>query len=94
MKYEFLGILKPFVPEDVRGKLQDNIKKAIKSCGGEVLKEDIWGKRHLAYKIQGHEEGYYILYGLELPSDKVIELKNEFGMINDLLRYVLIKEDK
>ncbi|MDR2640767.1 MAG: 30S ribosomal protein S6 [Candidatus Peribacteria bacterium] len=29
-------------------------------------KEDIWGDRKLAYKINGSEKGFYALFDLEL----------------------------
>lgn len=86
-------ILKPFLPEDVRKQLVEKIKKQVSSSGGKALEEDIWGKRHLAYKIKGHEEGYYILYRFSLSSDKVKELESDLKMTNDLLRYIIIKED-
>lgn len=91
MKYEFMGILKPFLPEDVRVKLQENIKKRIGDVGGSIIDEDIWGKRHLAYKIKGHEEGYYILYNIELPKGKLDEIIRELRTENDLLRYIFVK---
>ena len=87
-----MGILKPFLPEDVRLKVLENIKGVIESNKGKILKENIWGKRHLAYKIKGHEEGYYILYGIDLPCEKIEEINKEFRMINDLLRYIVIQE--
>ncbi|MFC1780169.1 30S ribosomal protein S6 [Patescibacteria group bacterium] len=93
MKYEFMGIVKPFLPEDVRIQLLKSIKKLITSSDGKVEKEDLWGKRHLAYKIKGHEEGYYVLYFIELPSEKVVKVEEELRMTNDLLRYILIKRD-
>jgi ribosomal protein S6 len=85
MKYEFMGILKPFLPEDVRVKLQENIKKRIVEAGGSVTEEDIWGKRHLAYKIKGHEEGF--------PKGKLDEIISELRTENDLLRYMFVKAD-
>lgn len=95
MKYEFMCIIKPFLPEDVRVKLHEHIKKNFESVGGKIVKEDIWGKRHLAYKIKGHEEGYYILFDLELPKEKVDEVSKELRLMGDLLRFVIIgKEEK
>lgn len=93
MKYEFMGILKPFLPEDVRVKLHKEIIGIFNAAGGKILKEDVWGKRHLAYKIKGHEEGYYILLNLELPSENIEDVNKELKMINDLLRYMICKVD-
>lgn len=92
-KYEFMLIIKPFLPEDVRIKLLKNIKEMISSLRGKILKEDIWGKRHLAYNIQGHGEGYYVIYDFEMQCDKIANIEEELRMTNDLLRYIIIKED-
>lgn len=94
MKYEFMVVLKPFLPEDVRIKLQKDIKGIFEKVGGKFEKEDLWGKRHLSYNIKGHEEGYYILYDLTLPAKGVEKVNNELRLIGDILRYILIKKGK
>lgn len=93
IKYEFMGIVKPFLPEDVRVKLLKNIKKFVTSFGGKIINEDIWGKRHLAYKIQGHEEGYYVIYDLEILAGKITKVEEKLRMTSDLLRYIIAKKD-
>ncbi len=92
-KYEFMGIIKPFLPEDVRIKLLDDIKMFFTSRKGKIIDEDIWGKRHLAYKIGEHEEGYYFILKVELPKDKVKEIEGDLRMTNDLLRYIINRLD-
>lgn len=93
MKYEFMCIIKPFLPEDVRAKLIEDIKKVVTGKKGEIEKEDIWGKRHLAYDIDGHEEGYYLLYYITVPSNEVEEIKETLRMKSDILRFQLIRFD-
>ncbi|MBU0975868.1 MAG: 30S ribosomal protein S6 [Patescibacteria group bacterium] len=90
-KYEFLAIIKPFLPEDVREGLVAKLKKTFENAGGKIEKEDIWGKRHLAYKIKGHEEGYYLVYDLELPAGKMDAIKKELNLEMDLLRFMFTK---
>jgi len=94
MKYEFMVVLKPFLPEDVRVKLQSDIKNIFEKNGAKFEKEDLWGKRHLAYSIKGHEEGYYILYDLTLPKGGVDKINTDLRLISDILRYILIKKGK
>jgi len=91
--YEFMGIIKPFLPEDVRIKLFEDIKKLFTSRKGEIIDEYIWGKRHLAYKIGEHEEGYYFVLKLALPKDKLKDIEEDLRMTNDLLRYIINKLD-
>lgn len=91
-KYEFMCIMKPFLPEDVREALINKMKKTIEEKDGKVLEEDIWGKRHLAYDIKGHEEGYYLVYDVELPAKNLEEVKEDLNLEADLLRYMFMKE--
>jgi len=92
-KYEFMGIIKPFLPEEVRIKFFEDTRKLIEGEGGKIINEDIWGKRHLAYKIKEHEEGYYFVYTLEIEAGKLQKIHQELKMTNDLLRYIIIKGD-
>jgi len=93
MNYELMVILKPLLPEDIRSGVEKKVEKLVKNAKGKVLGEDVWGKRHLAYPIKKHEEGYYIVYKLELAQDKIKEFKFELGLINDILRSLLSKEE-
>lgn len=86
-------ILKPLLPDDIKSGVQKKIEKLIKDSKGKVISQDSWGKRHLAYPIKGHEEGYYIVYTLELDKTKVEEIKAELKLMNDLLRFLLSKTD-
>jgi ribosomal protein S6 len=44
------------------------------------------------YKIQGHAEGYYVVYKLELPEDKAEEIRKELNHQPELLRFMLLKD--
>ncbi|MCA9383316.1 30S ribosomal protein S6 [Candidatus Dojkabacteria bacterium] len=94
MDYEMMVILKPLLPEDIRAGVLKRINTLVKEHKGSIKSEDVWGKRHLAYPIKNHEEGYYIVYNLELESDQVQDLQRELKLISDILRFLLIKQEK
>lgn len=94
MKYEMMMILKPMLPEDIRNNLLDKIEDMLKKIKGNVISKDVWGKRHLAYPIKSQEEGYYIVYELEMPEEKAPEFQHELKFMNDILRFLFIKQDK
>ncbi len=93
MKYELMVIIKPLLPEDIKSKVLKNIEDFVKKSSGEITKTDIWGKRHLAYKIKGHEEGYYVILNLNLDSKKIKDFEKYLKLQNDILRYLLVRED-
>ncbi len=98
-------LLKPLLPEDIKQKVITSIKDLAEKLGGtlEVKKDkegnDMqWGKRHLAYPIvingSKHEEGYYIFFRLELPTTKLVEFRRGLTLMNDILRFLVIREDE
>ncbi|MEI6462629.1 MAG: 30S ribosomal protein S6 [bacterium] len=93
-KYELVVILKALLPEDVRLSAQSKIEGLVKTSGGKIEKTDVWGKKHLAYRINKHDEGYYILYRIELERSKTDSFRTNLGLIPELLRYLLIKEEE
>ncbi len=93
MKYELMIILKPMLTEDIRANVLNKIQDLITKSKGKIINQDIWGKRHLAYLIEGNEEGYYIVYNFELDKSKIDDFEGHIKYMNDILRYLLVKED-
>jgi len=89
--YEMMVVLKPLLPDDIRKAVHKNITKTIADMGGEVSDVDAWGKRYLAYKIKGHNEGYYILYQFNLPAGQVNELNRQMKLKQEVIRFMIVK---
>jgi small subunit ribosomal protein S6 len=92
--YEMMVIFKPLLPDDVRKEIHTSITDLCEKLKGKVEDTDIWGKRYLAYKVAGHQEGYYILYTLALPSEAVEEIKKQMDLKQEIIRYLLVKVDE
>ena len=86
-------IFKPLLPDDVRKGSHKALVDLVKKYKGEVVSADVWGKRYLAYPILSHEEGYYIVYDLKLPSRAIEEFKKEIGRIAEVLRFLVMRID-
>lgn len=91
--YEMMVIFKPLLPDDVRKGSHKAIVDIVKKKGGSVVAADVWGKRYLAYPIVGHDEGYYIVYELELPASAVSDVRIEIARIGEVLRFLISKID-
>lgn len=87
--YEMMVALKPLLPDDVRKVLHKEMVDYIKESNGTVTDVDVWGKRYLAYKIAGHDEGYYIVYNFNMAADAVAELKRKLGLKGEILRFMI-----
>ncbi len=89
--YEMMVALKPLLPDDLRKELHKEFMDMVQDDGGEVLDVDAWGKRYLAYKIKGHNEGYYLIYNFKVSPDKVAEIKRQMQLKQEILRFMIVE---
>lgn len=99
--YEVPVLVKPILPADVEQKVVESAKKAAKKLGGELTiqvdkdgKELEISKRHLAYAIDGIEEGYYVFFKLVLAAKDLPEFEKSLKFNPDVIRYLVIREDQ
>lgn len=76
--------------EEVKGKVEE-ITKIVDKHKGKVKTTDIWGKRIFAYPIKKKREGFYVLFGMELPPESIGALKKELDLKEEILRYFILK---
>lgn len=91
--YELMIALKPLLPDDLRKSVHKEFMAMMSKDGGEVLDIDVWGKRYLAYKIEGHNEGYYIVYNFRNIPGNINEMKRLLQLRQELLRFMIIQVD-
>jgi len=89
--YEMMVALKPLLPDDLRKELHKEFVDMVQDDGGEVLDVDVWGKRYLAYKINGHNEGYYIIYNFKVSPGKIAEIKRQMQLKQEILRFMIVE---
>lgn len=93
-KYEVMVVLKPLLPDDIRRGTMEKIEKTVKSLKGKVVASEVWGKRHLAYEISGHSDGYYVLWGIELPGEGVAKLDSDIRLNSEILRHIVLRTEE
>lgn len=93
MVYELMLIAKPMLAEDIKTNVLSKIEKSIKQLKGKVLEIDVWGKRHLAYPIEKYDEGYYVIYTIDLDPGNTSEFDHQIKHTNGMLRFLRIQKD-
>lgn len=66
--YELVIIISPLLSEQQNREKLDQLKGILTQNGAVVQKEDVWGKRRLAYAIEKQREGIYTLIQFEAPA--------------------------
>ncbi|EKD49629.1 MAG: 30S ribosomal protein S6 [uncultured bacterium] len=93
-RYELMYIISPKVAEEDMRPLTDQIQEMVKSAGGKIIEEVIWGKKKLAYPIKQFRHGYYYILHFELDPEELKKFNDNLKLVNEILRHLTIKLDK
>jgi len=93
--YELMFVVDPRVPDEEVVSLTDDVKELLSSGGGEIAKEQSWGKRKLAYEINKLTEGKYVLLHIraEVGSNPFPLLEQRMQQNEKILRYLTVRTD-
>jgi small subunit ribosomal protein S6 len=93
-QYETVIILTPLLSDEVAKEVIAKFSKLLKDNGAEIVQEDNWGLRKLAYPIQKKSTGYYHLTEFRAPGELINKLEVEFKRDERVMRFLTIALDK
>ena len=93
-QYESVIILTPLLSEDVAKEVIAKFKNILTEGGAEIVAEDNWGLRKLAYPIQKKTTGFYHLTEFKAPSELIQKLELEYKRDERVMRFLTISLDK
>jgi small subunit ribosomal protein S6 len=88
--YELLYIISPTVLDQDVDKLVDQIKDHVTNLGAAILKVEKLGRRKLAYEINHHREGTYVLIQFQGQGTEIRELERRLRVMDNVLRYITV----
>ena len=91
-EYELTIVLHPDLEADPAPVLK-KVRDIITSNGGEIKKEDSWGKKRLAYRINSEDFGLYVYFDVALPADAVAKVNSTLNITDEALRFLLVSVD-
>jgi small subunit ribosomal protein S6 len=92
--YEELFILRPDITEEEVGPIIDQLRGVITAAGGNIDKEERWGVRKLAYRIEKKAEGYYVLLQFTAAATTVRELERRLRVNDAVLKFLTVRIDE
>lgn len=91
--YELTVLIHPDLEVDIEAPLE-KVRSIIKNAGGEIVKEDNWGKKKLAYAINREDFAVYVYMDVKLPADAPQKISNTLNITDEVLRYLLVTVDE
>jgi len=92
-EYELTVLIHPDLETDLEAPL-GKVRTIVTNAGGEITKEDNWGKKKLAYRIKNEDFAVYVYMDVSLPADAPLKISNTLNITDEVLRYLLVTVDE
>ena len=89
--YELIFIVHPELDEDDLTAVLERVTGLIERNSGKVSRVEPWGLRRLAYPIEKQWEGQYVLMALELEPQGVAGLERDLGLVEPVMRHLIVR---
>lgn len=93
-QYETVFIITPVLSDHQMKETVMKFKKLIKDNGGEIVHEEEWGLRKLAYPIQKKTTGFYALLEFKADPAFIHKLETEYRRDERIIRFLTVKLNK
>ena len=92
-KYESVIIINPGLEAEATKKIIEKFSNLINTDGKVDSVEEL-GKKKLAYDIKKQTEGYYVVYKFEANPALISELERNYRITDEVLKFIVIKEEE
>jgi len=93
-QYETVFIATPVLSESQMKEAVAKYTQLIKDNGGEVVYEEDWGLKQLAYPIQHKTSGFYYLIEFKANPEFVNTLETQYHRDERIIRFITVALDK
>ncbi len=93
-QYETVFIATPVLSEAQMKEAVAKYTGFIKDNGGEIVYEEDWGLRQLAYPIQKRTSGFYYLIEFKADTQLIADLETQYRRDERIIRFLTFAMDK
>ena len=93
-QYETVFILTPVLSDVQVKEAVEKFKGILTAEGAEIINEENWGMKKLAYQIEKKSTGFYQLLEFKADANVIEKLELNFRRDERVIRYITVKLDK
>ena len=93
-QYETVFILTPVLSDDQMKEAVEKFKGVLTKNGAEIISEENWGLKKLAYNIDKKTTGFYELIEFNAAPETIKKLETAYRRDEKVLRYITVKMEK
>ena len=91
--YEIMFIVNPNATDEEIDKINGQLEHIITSGGGKINKMEKMGKRRLAFEVDKHREGHYVLFEMDANGDIIKECERRLRVMDAVIKYITVRTD-
>ena len=92
-KYELALVISAKPDDETRAAILDKAKGYITRYDGTIGEIEEWGKKKLAYEINGLTDGDYTLIDFQTEPEAIAELDRVLHIMDAVVRYMIVRRD-
>ncbi|MEN8120373.1 MAG: 30S ribosomal protein S6 [Bacteroidota bacterium] len=93
-RYETVFIVTPVLSDAQMKEAVEKFRNFLKDSGANMVHEEDWGLRKLAYPIQHKSTGFYHMFEYEAAGDVINKLEIQIRRDERVIRFLTMKMDK
>lgn len=93
-QYETVFILTPVLSDVQMKEAVEKFKSILQDEGAEIINEENWGLKKLAYPIQKKSTGFYRLIEFKAPPTAIAKLELNFRRDERVIRFLSFRMEK
>jgi small subunit ribosomal protein S6 len=91
--YEVMLLIDPSLDEEALAAVVEKTTSVITSQGGAVDSTENWGKRRLAFEVDGKTDGDYTVIQFHAAPAAVAELDRVLHITDPVARFMIVRRD-
>ena len=93
-RYETVFIVTPVLSDAQMKEAVEKFRNFLKDSGANIVHEEDWGLRKLAYPIQHKSTGFYHLIEFEAEGSLIEKLEVQYRRDERIIRFLTFRMDK
>ncbi|MDY6098862.1 MAG: 30S ribosomal protein S6 [Bacteroidaceae bacterium] len=93
-QYETVFILTPVLSDEQMKEAVNKFKGVLTKAGAEIINEENWGLKKLAYTIDKKNTGFYVLIEFKAEPQVLKTLEVAYRREEKVLRFLTVKMEK
>ena len=89
--FEHVVILKQSLSSNELSNELKNHSDMVSELSGNVVYQESWGMRNLAYPIKNNKKAFYEFMNIEMPQENIDLMNSKLNLNENVIRYLSIK---